>query len=101
MDIIIHEQISFDLFSENMLPTLLDLRERVLKPHGMILLGKFDLYIEPAKLKDDYCLPFIWEQEIYGIRFDGLRHMIERAFGKQYYRRIIIPLEIEPSFVSP
>ncbi len=72
-DLIVHEQIGDELFSENMLENLLDLKRRALKPGGRILPGRFDLFVEPARLKPDRQLPFLWERPVYGIDFAPVR----------------------------
>ncbi len=69
-DIIIHEQIGALLFDEHMNENIFDLKNRLLKNGGKILPGKFEVFIEPVKLKDGHNVPYIWEQEIYGIKYD-------------------------------
>ncbi|MEO8665803.1 MAG: methyltransferase domain-containing protein [Ignavibacteria bacterium] len=69
-DILIHEQIGALLFDEHMVENILDLRDRVLKKGGKILPGKFEVFLAPVKLKDNSRVPFIWEQEIYGVKYD-------------------------------
>src|SRR5690606_12524273 len=56
-DVIIHEQIGDDLFDENMVENLLDLKRRVLKENGKIVPGRFELFLEPAVLKEDFRTP--------------------------------------------
>lgn len=69
-DVIIHDQIGDLLFEENMLETLIDARERFLKKSGgRILPNKFELYIEPVKVKDEFHVPPLHEQKIDGIDF--------------------------------
>lgn len=70
IDILLHEQIGDDLFEENMIENLLDLKKRVLKEDGKILPAQFELYLEPVSLKEEYRTPFIWENPIHGINFD-------------------------------
>ena len=72
-DIIIHEQIGDYLFNENMIQNLLDLKVRLLKPGGRILPGRFELFLEPACLQDEYNIPFIWENRLHGIDFGFMR----------------------------
>ena len=101
VDVIIHEQISPDLFSENMVANVADLRRRILRPGGKILPGYFDLYIEPVMLKDDCRLPFLWEQDVFGVRYGGQRQTMESRFGKAYYRRIIHPGDVDRILSRP
>jgi protein arginine N-methyltransferase 1 len=93
-DIIIHEQLSGSLFGENMINNLMDLKRRVLKSSGIILPGKFELYVEPVCLKPSYRVPYIWERQIYGLDFGFLRGApdIEKYKADGYqWRRIPSP----------
>jgi protein arginine N-methyltransferase 1 len=101
VDIIIHEQMSYDLFSHDMIANVVDLRKRVLKPGGLILPGYFDVYIEPVMLKDEYRLPFLWEQDVFGVRYDALRPVMEEKIGKTYHRRNIRIGEIDRILSRP
>ncbi len=76
-DVILHEQIGDYLFNENMIQNILDLKKRLLKPEGRIIPGSFELYLEPARMKEGYNVPFIWENMIYGIDFGFLRNRSE------------------------
>ena len=70
VDVIIHEQIGDFLFEENMIKNICDLRDRLLKPGGIILPSKFDFYVEPIMLRDENSIPYLWDQkDIYGIDF--------------------------------
>jgi len=101
VDVIIQEQMSYDLFSENMIANVADLRKRTMKTGGLILPGYFDVYIEPIMLKDDYRLPYLWEQDVFGVRFDGTRQLMEGKFGKAYLRRMIRPEEVDRILSRP
>ena len=48
VDVVVHEQMGDELFNENMLENVLDLRDRVLRPGGRILPARFRLFIEPV-----------------------------------------------------
>jgi protein arginine N-methyltransferase 1 len=72
-DVIIHEQMGDYLFNENMIDNLLDLKSRLLKAGGKILPGKFEFYVEPVDLHEEFNVPFIWENELYGIDFSFLK----------------------------
>jgi type I protein arginine methyltransferase len=50
VDVVLHEQMGDELFNENMLENLLDLRSRVLRPGGRILPGRFRLFVEPITM---------------------------------------------------
>lgn len=58
LDVILHEQTGVDLFEEDIIENLLDLKRRVLKKGGKIFPGKFELYIEPFSLKPEFRVPF-------------------------------------------
>lgn len=73
VDVILHEQIGDELFDENMVANLLDLKRRLLKPTGRVLPGKFELFLEPVCMKSDYRTPYIWEKKIHGIDFGFLK----------------------------
>jgi len=88
-DIIIHEQIGDYLFNENMIQNLLDLKQRLLKPGGMIIPGKFELFLEPACLVDSFRTPFIWENRLHGVDFSFLKDQQEilGAFKPAVYKQ--------------
>ncbi len=64
VDIVVHEQLSDELFGENMIPNLLDLRDRVLRDGGRILPGRFRLFVEPVRLHDQHRVPHIWDANL-------------------------------------
>jgi protein arginine N-methyltransferase 1 len=74
IDVILHEQIDDNLFDENMIENILDLKNRMLKKTGRILPSKFELFLEPISLKKNYKIPFIWENRIDGIDFGFLKN---------------------------
>ena len=77
VDVILHEQLGAFLFNENMIENLLDLKKRVLKPSGRILPAKFELFVEPIVLKEEFRIPFLWEREIHGIDFSFLKNHLD------------------------
>ncbi|HEY8553504.1 MAG TPA: 50S ribosomal protein L11 methyltransferase [Burkholderiales bacterium] len=83
VDVIVHEQIGDDLFDENMLENLLDLKRRLLRESGRIVPGRFELYLEPVCLKPAYRVPFIWERRVHGIDFGPLKDSEEAARFKR------------------
>jgi type I protein arginine methyltransferase len=83
VDVLLHEQIGDDLFDENMVENLLDLRRRALRPGGRILPGGFELFLEPVSIKPACHVPFLWEQKIDGVDFGFLKR--SAALGP--YRR--------------
>jgi len=75
VDIILHEQIGSDLFNENMIENLLDLKKRLLCKDGRILPGRFEMFLEPVALKEDCRVPFIWETPVQGLDFGFLESL--------------------------
>jgi type I protein arginine methyltransferase len=90
-DYILHEQIGDDLFDENMIVNLLDLKQRALKDNGAIFPGRFELFLEPVALKNDYRVPFIWETPVHGIDYGFLRNHpdVEKYKRPNYASRYI------------
>jgi type I protein arginine methyltransferase len=75
VDVILHEQMGDCLFDEGMVANVTDLRDRLLKPGGLILPSQYDLYCEPIKMNDDRLVPFIWELDVHGYDYSCLeRH---------------------------
>lgn len=60
IDVVIHEQMGDELFNENMIENLLDLRRRVLRRGGRILPSRFRLFIEPVVMRDEFRVHRIW-----------------------------------------
>lgn len=48
IDVVVHEQMGDELFNENMLENLLDVRDTALAPGGRILPARFRLFMEPV-----------------------------------------------------
>ncbi|MEX0768241.1 MAG: methyltransferase domain-containing protein [Microthrixaceae bacterium] len=53
IDVLLHEQMGDELFNENMLENVLDLRDRVLVPGGRILPSRFRLFMEPVTVRPE------------------------------------------------
>ena len=103
VDVILHEQIGMDLFNENMVENLLDLRARVLKKTGKILPGKFEFFLEPVSLKNEHTVPYIWEHKIHGIDFEFLKNVDEIKNYKRpgYDRRHVSAPYVENFLCEP
>lgn len=100
VDILVQEQMGSWIFNENMLESVLDVRDRLLKPGGKILPAKFELFIEPVQLKDEYRAPFLWEQQLHGIDFAPLQALQEDAAPDHFYRDLKA-LEIDSFLCQP
>lgn len=77
VDVILHEQMGSNLIDENMIENILDLKKRILKDTGRILPGRFELFLEPICLKEEYRIPHLWENNVHGIDFNCLRDCSE------------------------
>ena len=53
VDVVLHEQMGDELFNENVLENVLDLRDRVLAPGGRILPARFRLFAEPVSFRPE------------------------------------------------
>lgn len=53
VDVLLHEQMGDELFNENMVDNVLDLRDRVLLPGGRILPARFRLFMEPVTFRSE------------------------------------------------
>ena len=84
-----------------MIANVAELRTRVLKPGGLILPGHLDLYIEPVQLKSEYQIPFLWEQNVFGVHYEGLHQLMDVKYGKAYHRRILSPSEVDRILSRP
>lgn len=82
VDVILHEQIGQALVDEGMIEKTLDLKKRLLKTSGHILPGKFELFLEPACVRDDYRVPYLWETTFAGIDFSAVKGLPGRDNDK-------------------
>jgi protein arginine N-methyltransferase 1 len=64
VDVILHEQMGDELFNENMLQNVLDLRDRILRPGGRILPAKFRLYVEPVSMHESMRVRRFWNIDL-------------------------------------
>ena len=64
IDVVLHEQMGDELFNENMLENLLDLRSRVLRPGGRMLPARFRLFIEPVSFHEAMRVRRFWNIEL-------------------------------------
>lgn len=83
VDVILHEQMGDFLFDEAMVTNVIDLRDRLLKPGGIIVPARFELYCEPISANDDRRVPFIWELNVHGFDYSPLAW--HRPQAPRYY----------------
>jgi protein arginine N-methyltransferase 1 len=102
VSVIIHEQIGDFLFNEDMVRNIADLRDRVLLPGGKILPDSFDLFFEPAQLNASRRTPYLWENDLHGIRFDGSREWLEANKHKAEWPSIrLLPGDVASFHCTP
>lgn len=83
VDVILHEQMGDYLFDEDMVANITDLRDRLLKPGGLILPSRFELFCEPVKVRDGRFVPYLWELNVHGIDYSCMER--ERPQDPSYY----------------
>jgi type I protein arginine methyltransferase len=98
VDVILHEQMGNFLFDEAMLTNVIDLRDRLLKPDGLIVPALFEFYCEPVKVRDDRLTPFIWELNVHGYDYSCLER--SRPQDPQYYRNNSCDLGLVEHFLG-
>lgn len=101
VDVIIHEQIGHALLNEDMVKNICELRDRVLAPGGKILPAKFELYLEPARLREGWRVPYLWENDIHGIKFDAVRTWVDADAGSLSQSRQTAPEAIAELLCEP
>ena len=80
IDVVLHEQMGDELFNENMLENLLDLRGRVLAPAGRILPARFRLFVEPVSLRPEMRVRRFHNIELPdGIDLSAMEHSVAMA----------------------
>jgi protein arginine N-methyltransferase 1 len=97
VDVIVQEQMGIALFDEGMLETILDARDRYLKPGGRILPAKFEFYLEPVQLVAQERIPMLGEQQTHELTFPPAQTVPERT----YYFREIYPRDVEFLLCDP
>ena len=98
VDVILHEQMGDCLFDEAMVANVTDLRDRLLKPGGLILPGVFEFYCEPIKVKDGRLVPFLWEMNVHGYDYACLERHRPQETG--YYHLVSSDLNLVDHFLG-
>lgn len=101
VDVILHEQIGSGLLNENMVETLVDLRDRVLRDGGRIIPARFDWYIEPVQLKEEFRVPFIWENKYPNADYACVQELWRQQGRPRNVVRSIRPYEIDILLTDP
>ena len=97
VDVILHEQMGDCLFDEGMVANVVDLRDRVLKPGGLILPSLFEFHCEPVMLDDLRFVPFIWDLNVQGYDYSSLQG--HRPEDPNYYRQVGSDRELVDHFL--
>jgi len=97
IDVIVQELMGIALFDENMVETILDVRDRCLRPGGRIIPARFELYLEPVQLQERERIPLIQERRIAGLRFPPT----PVTPGSEYYFREIFPEHVSHLLCEP
>lgn len=80
VDVVLHEQMGDELFNENMVGNLLDLRRRALRPGGRILPSRFRLFVEPVTFHDAMRVRRLWNTPLPdGIDLRPMEHSLAAA----------------------
>jgi len=98
VDVILHEQMGDYLFDEAMVKNVIDLRDRLLKPGGLIVPARFDFFCEPVKVNDERLIPFIWELNVHGYDYSCMER--SRPQDPQYYRHTSCDLGLVEHFLG-
>ena len=100
VDVILHEQMGDCLFDEDMVKNVCDVRDRLLRPGGLIVPSCFDLFVEPVRFDDKRHVPFVWDLNVHGIDFSCLKQT-ERLDDDYYHLRSCDPHLVESFLCKP
>ncbi len=98
VDVILHEQMGDCLFDEAMVANVADLRDRLLKPGGLILPSRFEFFCEPIKVRDRRLVPFLWELNVKGYDYSCLER--SRPQEPSYYHLCSSDLNLVEHFLG-
>lgn len=101
VNVIIHEQIGDALLNEDMVRNICELRDKVLAPGGIILPGRFELFVEPVRLKDTLRVPYLWENDIHGIKYDAAEDWVRANVESIPQSRRITPEDVAEFLCEP
>jgi protein arginine N-methyltransferase 1 len=99
-DVLLHELLGDALFDAGLVPRMLDLRTRLLKPGGRILPNRFEVFVEPVQLRDEACIPFIWSQRFPSVDYSCLQALRE-AMSPSYFTRVVRSYEVDHLLCDP
>ena len=100
VDVIVHEQMHHWIDAEGMIANIVDVRERLLQSKGIILPGRFEVYVEPIQLKKEFRCPLMWEQNIQQVDFSSLKD--EQLANSSGYRfKLIDGYQVQRILTNP
>ncbi|MFB1479445.1 class I SAM-dependent methyltransferase [Corallococcus sp. RDP092CA] len=99
-DVLLHELLGDSLLDAGLVPRMLDLRTRLLKPGGRILPNRFEVFVEPVQLREEACVPFIWTQHLPHVDFRCLQSLRE-AMSPSYFTRLVRSYEVDHLLCEP
>ncbi len=94
VDVVLHEQMGDELFNENMLENLLDVRDRFLRPHGRILPSRFRLFTEPVTMHDPMRVRRFWnidlpdDIDLSGVQQSEVAARFDTGRNEQFWARV-------------
>ncbi|RKH61260.1 class I SAM-dependent methyltransferase [Corallococcus aberystwythensis] len=100
VDVLLHELMGDALLDAGLVPRMLDLRSRLLKPGGRILPNRFEVFVEPVQLREEACVPFIWTQQLPHVDFRCLQSLRE-AMSPSYFTRMVRSYEVDHLLCEP
>jgi len=99
VDVIVHEQMGDFLFDEAMVPNVCDLRDRLLKPGGVILPSQFELFCEPITVHNSRRVPYIWDlTDVHGFDFSSMTD--SRPENSEYHGLVSCDLGVVKHFIG-
>lgn len=73
VDVIVTEVLGTFALDENILPSILDARNRFLKSNGTLIPSKIELFLAAIESKAHYSIVEFWDSPLYGINFKPAR----------------------------
>ena len=73
VDVIVTEILGTFALDENILPSLIDARDRFLKSNGILIPSEIELFLAAIESKAHYSIVEFWDSPLYGINFKPAR----------------------------
>jgi protein arginine N-methyltransferase 1 len=78
VDVIVTEILGTFALDENILPSIIDARDRFLKSNGILIPSEFELFLSAIESKAHYNVVEFWDLPLYGISFKPARAEIAK-----------------------